>query len=187
MTWTKGGHTFKFGGEYRRLQSDFQFLGSTEITYNSVTDFIDNRPNAVAVALDSPVFSPQQYYLIGYMQDSWRASDRLTFELGLRYDFFSVVKEKNGNAKPFFIEENNFGPTSTTSTTQTGTTLLRGCRPSTGSTIRPFSVQGLDCSTAQASSRIAFSRLRTPSSGGAWAQPTFRATGWPIRCRPRRT
>ena len=108
LTWTKGGHTFKFGGEYRQLQSDFQFLGSTEITYNSVTDFIDNRPNAVAVALDSPVFSPQQYYLIGYMQDSWRASDRLTLELGLRYDFYSVVKEKNGNAKPFFIEENDF-------------------------------------------------------------------------------
>ena len=108
LTWTKGAHTFKFGGEYRQLQSDFQFLGSTEITYNSITDFIDNRPNAVAVALDSPVFSPQQYYLIGYMQDSWRANDRLTLELGLRYDFYSVVKEKNGNAKPFFIEENNF-------------------------------------------------------------------------------
>ena len=108
LTWTKGGHTFKFGGEYRHLQSDFQFLGSTEITYNSVNDFIDNRPNAVAVALDSPVFSPQQYYLIGYVQDSWRATERLTMELGLRYDFYSVVKEKNGNAKPFFIEENDF-------------------------------------------------------------------------------
>jgi outer membrane receptor protein involved in Fe transport len=108
LTWTKGGHTFKFGGEYRRLQSDFQFLGSTEITYNSVNDFIDNKPNAVAVALDSSVFSPQQHYLIGYMQDSWRASERVTLELGLRYDFYSVVKEKNGNAKPFFIEENDF-------------------------------------------------------------------------------
>ena len=60
------------------------------------------------MALDSPVFSPQQHYLIGYMQDSWRATDRLTLELGLRYDFYSVVKEKNGNAKPFFIEENDF-------------------------------------------------------------------------------
>ena len=108
LTWTRGAHTFKFGGEYRQLQSDFQFLGSTEITYNSINDFIDNRPNAVAVALDSPVFSPQQHYLIGYMQDSWRVHDRLTLELGLRYDFYSVVKEKNGNAKPFFIEENNF-------------------------------------------------------------------------------
>ena len=57
---------------------------------------------------DSPVFTPQQYYLIGYAQDSWRATDRLTLELGLRYDFYSVVKEKNDNAKPFFIEENDF-------------------------------------------------------------------------------
>ena len=26
--------------EYRRIQSDFQFLGSTEISYNSINDFI---------------------------------------------------------------------------------------------------------------------------------------------------
>ena len=54
---TRGAHTLKVGGEYRRIESDFQFLGSTEITYNSVNDFIDNRPNARAVALDSPVFN----------------------------------------------------------------------------------------------------------------------------------
>jgi hypothetical protein len=108
LTWSAGAHTFKFGGEFRTLQSDFQFLGSTEITYNSVTDFIDNRPAAVAVALDSPVFKPQQYYLIGFAQDSWRVSNKLTLELGLRYDFYSVVKEKDGKANPFFIEENDF-------------------------------------------------------------------------------
>ena len=60
------------------------------------------------VALDSPVFSPQQFYLIGFAQDSWRASDRLTLELGLRYDFYSVVKEAEGLAKPFFVEDNAF-------------------------------------------------------------------------------
>jgi len=108
LTWSRGSHTVKFGGEYRTLQSDFQFLGSNEITYNSITDFIDNRPNAVAVALDSPTFRPQQYYLIGYAQDSWRATSKLTIDVGLRYDFYSVVKERDGNAKPFFIEENNF-------------------------------------------------------------------------------
>jgi hypothetical protein len=109
LTWNRGAHTLKAGGEYRSIQSSFQFLGSTEITYNSVNDFIDNRPNAVAVALDSPMFKPVQYYLIGFVQDSWRATDKLTFELGLRYDFYSPVKEANSNAKPFFIEENDFG------------------------------------------------------------------------------
>lgn len=110
LTWTKGAHTLKFGGEYRRIQSDFQFLGSTEITYNSIADFIDNVPAAIAVNLDSPVFRPEQFYAIGFVQDSWRASDRLTLELGLRYDFYSVVKEAEGRSKPFFIEENAFGP-----------------------------------------------------------------------------
>ena len=108
VTWSRGAHTMKAGGEYRRIQSDFQFLGSTEITYNSINDFIDNRPNAVAVNLDSPVFRPQQYYLIGFLQDSWRATDRLTLELGLRYDFYSVVKEAEGRARPFFVEDNAF-------------------------------------------------------------------------------
>jgi outer membrane receptor protein involved in Fe transport len=108
-TWTSGKHTFKFGGEYRRIQSDFQFMGSTEITYNSIGDFIDNRPASIAVNADSPVFRPEQFYAIGFVQDSWRASDRLTFELGLRYDYYSVVNEANGRAKPFFVEENEFG------------------------------------------------------------------------------
>ncbi|MFN2444664.1 MAG: TonB-dependent receptor domain-containing protein [Vicinamibacterales bacterium] len=59
--------------------------------------------------LDSPVFKPQQFYGIGYVQDTWRASDRLTLELGLRYDYYSVVKEADDLARPFFVEENDFG------------------------------------------------------------------------------
>ena len=108
LTMVRGGHTFKFGGEYRNIASQFQFLGSTEITYTDINAFIDNRPTQVAVALDSPEFTPQQYYAIGFAQDSWRVHDRLTLELGVRYDFYSVVKEKDNRAKPFFIEENDF-------------------------------------------------------------------------------
>jgi hypothetical protein len=109
MTISRGAHTFKFGGEYRNIESQFQFLGSTEITYAGINEFIDNRPTQVAVSLDSPFFTPEQYYLIGFAQDTWRVGSRLTLELGLRYDFYSVVKEKDQKAKPFFIEENAFG------------------------------------------------------------------------------
>jgi hypothetical protein len=108
VTWSRGRHTVKGGLEYRQIESDFQFLGSEEITYNSITDFIDNKPNSIAVALDSPVFKPQQYYLIGFLQDSFRVNDRLTVDYGLRYDYYSVVKEADGRARPFFIEENAF-------------------------------------------------------------------------------
>ena len=108
LTITRGGHTFKLGGEYRNIASKFQFLGSTEITFNSINAFIDNTPAQVAVALDSPFFTPQQFYAIGFAQDTWRVNSRLTLELGLRYDFFSVVTEKDHLSKPFFIEENAF-------------------------------------------------------------------------------
>jgi hypothetical protein len=110
ITWTRGRHTIKSGFEYRKIQSDFQFLGSTEITYNSINDFIDNRPAAVAVALDSPVFHPEQFYAVGFAQDTWQATDRLTLDLGLRYDYYSVVKEAQGRARPFFVEDNAFAP-----------------------------------------------------------------------------
>jgi hypothetical protein len=109
-TWTRGDHAVKFGIEYRRIQSDFQFLGSTEISYNSINDFIDNRPNTYAVTGDSPVFEPQQYYLVGFAQDTWRIGERLTLDLGLRYDYYSVVEEAQGRARPFFVEENAFAP-----------------------------------------------------------------------------
>ena len=97
--WTRGAHTFKGGFEYRSISSQFQFLGSNELSYNSITDFIDNRPErSTRSTADSPFFEPQQFYLIGFVQDSWRAGDRLTLELGLRYDYYSVVKE-NGRSR----------------------------------------------------------------------------------------
>ena len=58
LTWNTGRHTMKFGAEYRRIQSDFQFLGSTEISYNGINEFIDNRPNSYGVTQDSPMFQP---------------------------------------------------------------------------------------------------------------------------------
>ncbi|HVG55492.1 MAG TPA: TonB-dependent receptor [Vicinamibacterales bacterium] len=108
LSMTRGGHSLKIGGEYRKIDSQFRFLGSTEITYADINAFIDNRPQQVAVSLDSPVFHPQQWYGIGFVQDTWRVSDRLTLELGLRYDFYSVVKERDNLARPFFIEDNDF-------------------------------------------------------------------------------
>jgi hypothetical protein len=108
-TVTRGAHTMKGGFEYRSISSKFQFLGSNELSYNSITDFIDNRLNQYAITADAPFFEPQQFYLIGFAQDSWRVGDRLNLELGVRYDYYSVVHEKNDSAKPFFVEENDFG------------------------------------------------------------------------------
>ena len=108
FTWTRGAHTLKFGGEYRQIAVDFQFLGGDNYEFNSIRDFIDNRPNRVQRTVDSPVFTAEQRYAIGYVQDSWRPTDNLSLELGLRYEYYSVVKEKNGRAQPFFVDDLTF-------------------------------------------------------------------------------
>lgn len=113
MTTQRGSHTLKLGGEYRAIDGAFQFLGSTEVVFNSVDDFLANRPNLIARAEDSPLFHPQQWYAIGFAHDTWRISNQLTFDLGVRYDYYSVVRERENRAAPFFIEQNAFGsPTS---------------------------------------------------------------------------
>ena len=108
FTWTRGAHTLKFGGEYRQIAVDFQFLGGDNYEFNSIRDFIDNRPNRVQRTADSPVFTAEQRYVIGYVQNSWRPTGNLSLELGLRYEYYSVVKEKNGRAKPFFVDDLTF-------------------------------------------------------------------------------
>jgi hypothetical protein len=40
-------------------------------------------------------------YLAGYFQDDWKATKRLTINLGLRYDYFSPIKELNGGQANF--------------------------------------------------------------------------------------
>ena len=83
LTLTRGAHTFKFGGEYRKIESQFQFLGSTEITYAGINEFIDNRPTQVAVALDSPVVHAAAVLRRSASRRTPGAStDRLTLELG---------------------------------------------------------------------------------------------------------
>ncbi len=177
-------HTLKFGGEYRQIESKFRFLGSEEITYAGINEFIDNRPTQVAVALDSPFFTPQQFYAIGFAQDSWRVGRRLTLELGLRYDFYSVVKEKDSRARPFFIEENDFGSDPDNFYNADKNNFAPRLSAAYQLTDRTVIRAGTAFSTVQGSSKIAFSRLRTSSKGGGSSRPTF--PSWPTRwIRPR--
>lgn len=146
LSWTKGNHTFKFGGEVRQLFVDFSQLGGITYSYGSVTDFLLNRnltaafvgdmslPGDFSVATD-PITTIQrdfeglsqgrQHYLIGYAQDEWRVRPNIVLSYGLRYEFYSVNREKNDRAVLFDAasgelkapgtelyktSKNNFGP-----------------------------------------------------------------------------
>ena len=112
--WVTGNHTLTFGANYRRwwLQRDLanDFLGNwgfnVGFTGSPVADFLLGYfgSNGVSVFQPGPfpvegqVGNPREFnfsYFAPYVQDDWKVNDRLTLNLGLRYDYRTVPYETN--------------------------------------------------------------------------------------------
>ncbi len=116
LSWTKGNHNMKFGGEVRILNVDFDQLGGITYSYGNLGDFVLNRnltaafigdlslPGDFRVQTDpiSTISRPtgglaqgRQHYLIAYGQDEWHVNPDLVLSYGLRWEYYSPNKEKN--------------------------------------------------------------------------------------------
>ena len=122
-----GKHSIKFGVDFRRMQRNFyqsqapagQFTFSGQFTQNQATG---DGGNAIAdLLLGLPIYreqdglagkDPTRYWeLSEFVQDDYRVTDKLTLNLGFRYDIFSPVGGKVGNfdlARGVLV--NNYGP-----------------------------------------------------------------------------
>ena len=119
VTWIKGAHTLKFGGEFRVMQSyeysGFRTHGRFDFS-NAFTQGPDpnaaavNRGNGVAsmlVGLGSgsiqqgpPVYT-SNHYAAAFVEDQWKVSRKLSLELGLRYDVETGRHERFNQASYF--------------------------------------------------------------------------------------
>jgi hypothetical protein len=105
FTWVRGSHTFKAGGMYqlthyngfgRQCVSGCVGFNFTETGRGGDTNFTTSGGNPFASLLlgyadsgqlDTVRFIGQQWgYFAGYVQDDWRASRKLTLNLGVRWE-----------------------------------------------------------------------------------------------------
>jgi hypothetical protein len=128
VTHFMGAHTIKTGGSYRIFRADgLQANNNTPLFGFTVTWTQQNPFSASSTSgwplasflLGTPASgtvtipyagSYQWFYYAGYVQDDWRASSRLTLNLGLRYNVETPFTEKH-NASEWF------SPTGTTALT----------------------------------------------------------------------
>src|SRR5579863_5123248 len=132
LTWVKGNHTFKFGGELRSqgnysvnhtdLQGSFGFSNvQTAMPYTVTTVSGVSAANLgayhtgqayasyllglVNTATINPTSDSRfgKHSLAGYAQDSWKVTRKFTLDLGLRYDFSTYYQEQYGRS-PNFLE-----------------------------------------------------------------------------------
>ena len=121
LTWIRGRHSVKFGTEIRMEQFTIFQPAEARGALGFSNGFTDNpaAPGTggssfatmlLGVADGGGITSlhnidyRRQIYA-GFAQDDWKASERLTVNLGLRYELFSTVKEHN-NEEGTFV----FGP-----------------------------------------------------------------------------
>ena len=104
LTYITGNHTIRFGGEYKRNSFDTNLPEEQGIEFEGLINFTQLLTSFVPEADVSLGITDKQFRfndLSFYVSDDWRFSDRLTINLGLRWDWFGVPYEKNGRFANF--------------------------------------------------------------------------------------
>ncbi|HTD25100.1 MAG TPA: TonB-dependent receptor [Terriglobales bacterium] len=117
VIWTRGRHTFKFGGEYDRQRSPNAFLPTINgsftyanaATVSSFSNFLQDR--STFSLTDGPFNFPfKEQDVAWYVQDDWRIKDNLTINLGLRWEWYQqainllhdITTAKQASSTPFW-------------------------------------------------------------------------------------
>ncbi|MFZ3214697.1 MAG: TonB-dependent receptor [Candidatus Acidiferrales bacterium] len=96
FSWKIGKHDLKFGYEYRRTSIQ-QFFGVNyrgALDFTDVADFLSGTVDGGGQSLGDSIRHTYQNNHGLYVQDTYQINSRLTFDYGLRWDYYGVVGEK---------------------------------------------------------------------------------------------
>jgi len=109
-----GNHGLKFGGEFRKELNDDNLNGASRPLYTFVGlfNFANDAPIFYQINADprtGGVADAQRHFRSGgyglFFQDDWKLRPNLTVNLGLRYEYFNVLSERDDRVANFV-----FGP-----------------------------------------------------------------------------
>ncbi|MGH9382672.1 MAG: TonB-dependent receptor [Vicinamibacterales bacterium] len=109
LTWIRGKHQLKFGLDLLMPMSNEYFdVAPTRgnlrfqatFTGNAFADFLLGYPNRAELT-NVFVVTQELWSSSVYVQDDWRPTDKLTVNLGLRYDFMTPATEKDNKLANF--------------------------------------------------------------------------------------
>lgn len=88
--------TFDFNGQYTRL-NNATAVSATALQYYALADFAIGATDGANRNILTGSFGMRTFQLAPYIQDTWRASDRLTLDYGLRWEVSAPPYEVNNH------------------------------------------------------------------------------------------
>ena len=120
LIYTRGRHVFKAGGDIRFYQLNavsppnptgsfaFTTTGTNQqgVTNsgNAIASFLLGQVDTFSIDLQGSKIRPRDHIQEYFLQDDWRASDRLTLNLGARWTLHSPSTEKNNQGAVFNLQ-----------------------------------------------------------------------------------
>jgi hypothetical protein len=151
LSWVKGKHNMKFGGEFRQIKMYMNRFGGITYSYSNLNNFLNNvaanirfvgdltDPSLINGGATGERKAEQEYY-IGFAQDEFKVSPKVTLSYGLRYEYYTPFRESRDldvlfdiykgtlrdPGSDFYKSNQNFGPRIGLSFSPNGKTAFRG-------------------------------------------------------------
>ena len=101
LTWLRGKHTLKFGGEIRHIQLNQHYGEHGTVTFSNLQTLAADQVAKASLTGALPINDLRKNLYMEYAQDEYKALPNLTLNLGLRYTIFGLFNEAKGKANPF--------------------------------------------------------------------------------------
>ncbi len=112
VSWTRGRHAFKFGGDVIRREVAFfrpiagkgQFFignGTGRYTGYEVSELYSGFVDSYTLGAQNGFFGTRNYESAAFAQDDWKIANRLTLNIGLRYDVITNPTEEHNRQAAF--------------------------------------------------------------------------------------
>lgn len=120
MNWNRGRHSLRGGGDFRWIQSNLQtdqnargsftFTGARAAAFGQsgpvqgtgfdLADFLLGLPQLTSIQYGDSGYHFRSTSWDLFLPDDWRFRGNLTFNLGIRYEYISPVRELNNHTIP---------------------------------------------------------------------------------------
>jgi len=103
LSYIRGRHTIKVGGEIRRIHLNVGNGPATSVAFANLDAFLRNALDRVSVGSQLDTVGVRRTFNSVYLQDEFRVNSEFTINLGMRYEQYTVSKDVVGRGRVFDI------------------------------------------------------------------------------------